>query len=128
MPMGKVLTHYLRERTSKRHTPSPRNFVFPSLKRQTSEFAAGLQRLIRLAWQKRTALMCAEAVPWRCHRSRSADALAVLGIRVEHIMSKNRSQLHSLTSFARVRRSCITYPGYKDDHLLSSNVRTVSKE
>jgi len=95
---------------------------------QTSEFDAGLQRLIKLARQKRTALMCAEAVPWRCHRSLIADALTVLGIRVEDIMSKNRSQLHSLTSFARVRRSCITYPGYKDDRLLSSNVRTVSKE
>ena len=72
--------------------------------------------------------MCAEAVPWRCHRSLIADALTVLGIRVEDIMSKNRSQLHSLTSFARVRRRCITYPGYKDDRLLSSDVGTVSKE
>jgi Protein of unknown function, DUF488 len=87
---------------------------------QTSEFDAGLQRLIKLARQKRSALMCAEAVPWRCHRSLIADALTVLGIRVEDIMSKNRSQLHSLTSFARVRRSCITYPGYKDDRPLSS--------
>jgi uncharacterized protein (DUF488 family) len=95
---------------------------------QTSEFDAGLQRLIKLARQKRTALMCAEAVPWRCHRSLIADALTVLGIRVEDIMSKNRSHLHSLTSFARVRRSSITYPGYKDDSLLSSNVRAVSKE
>jgi uncharacterized protein (DUF488 family) len=95
---------------------------------QTSEFNAGLQRLIKLARQKRTALMCAEAVPWRCHRSLIADALTVLGIRVEDIMSKNRSQLHSLTSFARVRRRCITYPGYKDDRLLSSDVRTAPKE
>jgi uncharacterized protein (DUF488 family) len=95
---------------------------------QTSEFNAGLQRLVKLARQKRTALMCAEAVPWRCHRSLIADALTVLGIRVEDIMSKNRSQLHSLTSFARVRCSCITYPGYKDNRLLSSDVGTVSKE
>jgi uncharacterized protein (DUF488 family) len=79
---------------------------------QTSEFNAGLQRLIKLARQRRTALMCAEAVPWRCHRSLIADALTVLGIRVEDIMSKNRSQLYSLTFFARVRRSRITYPGY----------------
>jgi len=77
---------------------------------QTSEFDAGLQRLIKLVRQKRSTLMCAEAVPWRCHRSLIADALTVLGIRVEDIMSKNRSQLHSLTSFARVRRSRITYP------------------
>ena len=54
--------------------------------------------------------MCAEAVPWRCHRSLIADALTVLGIRVEDIMSKTRSQLHSLTSFGRVRHGRITYP------------------
>jgi uncharacterized protein (DUF488 family) len=77
---------------------------------QSSEFDAGVQRLIKLAGQKRSALMCAEAVPWRCHRSLIADALTVLGIRVEDIMSKNRSQVHSLTSFGRVRRSRITYP------------------
>jgi len=80
---------------------------------QTSEFDAGLQRLIKLAGQKRSALMCAEAVPWRCHRSLIADALTVLGIRVEHIMSKNRSHVHSLTSFGRVRHSRITYPNSK---------------
>jgi uncharacterized protein (DUF488 family) len=78
---------------------------------QTSEFDAGLQRLIKLARQKRSALMCAEAVPWRCHRSLIADALTVLGIRVEDIMSKNRSTLHRLTCFGRVRRGRITYPG-----------------
>ena len=95
---------------------------------QTPQFEAGLAELIELAKQERTAIMCAEAVPWRCHRSLIADALTVLGIRVEDIMSKNRSQLHSLTSFARLRCSCITYPGYKDNRLLSSDVRTVSKE
>jgi len=77
---------------------------------QTSEFDAGLQRLIKLAGQKRRALMCAEAVPWPCHRSLIADALTVLGIRVEDIMSKTRSQVHSLTSFGRVRRNRVTYP------------------
>src|ERR1700675_4912364 len=77
---------------------------------QTSEFDAGLQRLIKLARQKRSTLMCAEAVPWRCHRSLIADALTVHGIRVKDIMNKNRSQLHSLTSFGRVRRKRITYP------------------
>jgi uncharacterized protein (DUF488 family) len=54
---------------------------------QTSEFDAGLRRLIKLAGQKRSALMCAEAVPWRCHRSLIADALIVHGNRVEHFMS-----------------------------------------
>jgi hypothetical protein len=94
---------------------------------QTSEFKAGVQRLIKLARQKRTALMCAEAVPWRCHRSLIADALTVLGIRVEDIMSKTCSQLHSLTSFIRVRRGCITYPGYKGK-LLSLHVRTAPRK
>ena len=95
---------------------------------QTSEFDAGLQRLIKLARQKRSALMCAEAVPWRCHRSLIADALTVLGICVEDIMSKSRSQLHSLTSFALVRSGRVTYPRSKGSRLLSSRVRTSRKE
>ena len=95
---------------------------------QTSEFDAGLQRLIKLARQKRSALMCAEAVPWRCHRSLIADALTVLGIRVEDIMSKNRSHVHSVTSFGRVRQSRITYPNSKSSRSLSSHVRTSRKE
>jgi uncharacterized protein (DUF488 family) len=77
---------------------------------QTSEFEAGLQRLMKLAAQKRSAIMCAEAVPWRCHRSLIADALTVRGIRVDDIMSMKRSQLHSLISFARVQGHRITYP------------------
>jgi uncharacterized protein (DUF488 family) len=80
---------------------------------QTTEFEAGLQRLIKLAGQKRSAMMCAEAVPWRCHRSLIADALTVRGIRVHDIMSLKRSQVHSLIPFARVRGHCITYPDPK---------------
>jgi uncharacterized protein (DUF488 family) len=95
---------------------------------QTSEFDAGLQRLIKLTRQKRSALMCAEAVPWRCHRSLIADALTVLGIRVEDIMSKSRSQMHSLTSFARVRSGRVTYPRDKGSQFLSSRVRASRKE
>lgn len=95
---------------------------------QTSEFDAGLERLIKLARQKRSALMCAEAVPWRCHRSLIADALTVLGIRVEDIMSKTRSQLHSLTSFGRVRCNRITYPVSGPSRILSSKVRSKSSE
>ena len=77
---------------------------------QTSEFEAGLQRLIKLAGQKRSAIMCAEAVPWRCHRSLIADALTVRGIRVDEITSMKRSQVHSLIPFARVQDHRITYP------------------
>lgn len=77
---------------------------------QTPEFAAGLKRLIEAAEIKPTAIMCAEAVPWRCHRSLIADALTVAGFRVEEIMSKTRSQLHKLTPFAKVGGHQITYP------------------
>jgi uncharacterized protein (DUF488 family) len=77
---------------------------------QTSEFEAGLHRLMKLAGQKRSAIMCAEAVPWRCHRSLIADALTVRGIRVDDIMSMKRSQVHLLIAFARVRGHRITYP------------------
>ena len=77
---------------------------------QTPDFKAGLQRLIKLAKQKRSALMCAEAVPWRCHRSLIADALTVRGIRVDDIMSMKHSQVHVLTLFGRVQGNRITYP------------------
>jgi uncharacterized protein (DUF488 family) len=77
---------------------------------QTSEFDAGLHRLMKLAGQKRSAIMCAEAVPWRCHRSLIADALTVRGIQVEDIMNKKRSQVHSLIPFAIVQGHRITYP------------------
>jgi uncharacterized protein (DUF488 family) len=77
---------------------------------QTAEFDEGLKRLIRLARQKRSAIMCAEAVPWRCHRSLIGDALVVRGIRVEDIMSEKTLRPHSLTSFARARKNVITYP------------------
>jgi uncharacterized protein (DUF488 family) len=88
---------------------------------QTSEFEAGLHRLMKLAGQKRSAIMCAEAVPWRCHRSLIADALTVRGIQVDHIMSMKRSQVHSLTSFAHVLGSGIIYPHDKTSRLRSSS-------
>jgi uncharacterized protein (DUF488 family) len=77
---------------------------------QTPEFAQSLEELIRLASQGRIVLMCAEAVPWRCHRSLIADALLVRGIRTEDIMSATRRQVHTLTPFAKVRGTAITYP------------------
>lgn len=76
----------------------------------TRKFEEGLARLLKLAREKRCALMCAEAVPWRCHRSLIADALVVRGNAVEHIMSGKRRQKHSLTPFAKVERLRITYP------------------
>jgi hypothetical protein len=77
---------------------------------QTPEFAQSLEELIRLANQDRIVLMCAEAVPLRCYRSLLADALLIRGIRTEDIMSATRRQVHTLTPFAKVRGTTITYP------------------
>ena len=77
---------------------------------QTAEFAEALDHAIRLAKERPSALMCAEAVPWRCHRSLVADALVVRGIRVEEIVSAAQPKEHKLTPFARVRGTRITYP------------------
>lgn len=77
---------------------------------QTATFSEQLADLIAKASRERIALMCAEAVPWRCHRSLIADALVVHGLRVEEVSSKTRSQIHHLTPFAVVRGTVITYP------------------
>jgi uncharacterized protein (DUF488 family) len=77
---------------------------------QTSEFADNLAELIAKATRERIVLMCAEAVPWRCHRSLIADALLVRDLRVEEIISKTRCQPHGLTAFAHVSGTTITYP------------------
>jgi uncharacterized protein (DUF488 family) len=76
----------------------------------TPEFERGLAELMRIAAGARTAIMCAEAVPWRCHRSLVADALSVQDMRVEHILSATRAQAHALTAFAAVRGTRVTYP------------------
>ncbi len=77
---------------------------------QTPEFEETLEKLIEMASHDRIVLMCAEAVPWRCHRSLIADALLVRGICTEDIMSPTRRQVHKLTPFAKVRGATITYP------------------
>src|SRR5450631_2241669 len=77
---------------------------------QTPEFEAGLEQLIQGAACEQTVIMCAETVPWRCHRSLISDALKVRGVQVEHIMSESRTQLHLLTPFAKVSGIRITYP------------------
>jgi uncharacterized protein (DUF488 family) len=77
---------------------------------QTTGFEEGLQKLIALARQEQAAIMCAEAVPWRCHRSLIADALAVRGISVRHIISGTRAEPHALTPFAHVQGTRVTYP------------------
>lgn len=77
---------------------------------QTAAFRESLSRCIALARRERVALMCAEAVPWRCHRSLIADALLVRGIEVREITSGIRSRRHVLTPWARVKGTRVTYP------------------
>ncbi len=89
------------------HSPAFRGYADYLL---TPEFEGHLQGLMDLARRQRLALMCAEAVPWRCHRSLIADALLVRGFRVEHILSPTASQPHRLTPFARVEGTRLTYP------------------
>ena len=83
---------------------------------QTSKFERALASLIKLTNKRRLALMCAEAVPWRCHRSLIADALKVHRIAVEDIMSLSSRRAHTLTSFARVRNGKITYPAINTEN------------
>jgi uncharacterized protein (DUF488 family) len=77
---------------------------------QSPEFEEALATLIEMGRQKRVAMMCAEAVPWRCHRSLVADALSVHGIVVVEILSGSNYRMHALTPFARVQGTKITYP------------------
>jgi uncharacterized protein (DUF488 family) len=77
---------------------------------QTKEFEENLKRCMALARHERVVLMCAEAVPWRCHRSLIADALLVRGIEVKEITSGVRARPHALTPWARVKGVRVTYP------------------
>ena len=76
----------------------------------TPVFESSLQQLLERADGERVALMCAEAVPWRCHRSLIADALVARGVAVEHILGATRTQTHALRPWARVEGTRITYP------------------
>jgi uncharacterized protein (DUF488 family) len=77
---------------------------------QSAEFAAAVDELIAVGRDKRVAIMCAEAVPWRCHRSLVADALNVRGVPVEEILSPSSHRPHKLTPFAHVEGRTVTYP------------------
>ena len=77
---------------------------------QTSAFEENLNQCIALAKRERVVLMCAEGVPWRCHRSLIADALLVKGIEAREITSGVRARRHSLTQWARVTGTRVTYP------------------
>jgi uncharacterized protein (DUF488 family) len=82
---------------------------------QTEDFVAALESLMAESRKAPTVIMCAEAVPWRCHRSLIADALAVRGWTVRHIMTKTKADVHRLTPFAVAEGDRITYP--PPDHL-----------
>jgi uncharacterized protein (DUF488 family) len=77
---------------------------------QTAEFERAIDDLITRAAAHRTVIMCAEAVPWRCHRSLVGDALLVRGIHVEDVISEKSSRPHELTAWARVEGLQVTYP------------------
>ncbi len=77
---------------------------------QTPEFEENLHELLDLLVKERVALMCAEAVPWRCHRSLIADALSLRRIRVAHIMGRGHVETHTVTPWAKVSGTSITYP------------------
>jgi uncharacterized protein (DUF488 family) len=76
----------------------------------TPEFTLGLDKLTSTAEQKTVTIMCAEAVPWRCHRSLISDALTILGWQVLHIQSRKTASPHKLTPFLKVQDGKITYP------------------
>jgi DNA-3-methyladenine glycosylase II len=76
----------------------------------TETFESGLAQLATLSRDGTVAMMCAEAVPWRCHRSLVADALVARGARVEHIMTRTRANPHRMTPFAELRGSQVVYP------------------
>jgi uncharacterized protein (DUF488 family) len=77
---------------------------------QTDEFEESLMTLVDLAGKRKTAIMCAEAVPWKCHRSLIGDALTVRGIAVMDIMSRTSIKPHTLTPWAEVRGTRVIYP------------------
>ncbi len=84
---------------------------------QTTDFEENLKKLAELAAKELVAIMCAETLPWRCHRSLIADALSVRGFEVEHIMSREKSQRHRLTPWIKIEGTKITYPAKAEENI-----------
>ncbi|MDQ6660832.1 MAG: DUF488 domain-containing protein [Chloroflexota bacterium] len=113
---------YLKKLGGFRHTTSAsintgwRNLSFRGYAdyMSTEEFQEGLQELEALAQKKTVAILCAEAVPWRCHRSLIADALTTQGWQVLHIQSKKTAKPHTPTPFLRVQDGKLTYPAVEE--------------
>ena len=78
---------------------------------QTPEFEQAVQELITAGGHQQCAIMCAESVPWRCHRSLIADVLTARGVAVEHIMGPGARRPHEMTQFAAVEGPRVIYPG-----------------
>ena len=78
---------------------------------ETDEFRAGIARLLEVARARPTAIMCAEAVWWRCHRSLISDYLKAKGVEVMHIMAPGKSETHPITSAARIVNGELSYRG-----------------
>jgi len=83
---------------------------------QTDEFDRALEELMAQGENDRTAIMCAEAVPWRCHRSLVADALVARGWEVTHILGAGQGKSHHLTTFAMIQAGRLIYPVPSDQH------------
>jgi len=81
----------------------------------TPGFSKGLEALTKIASKRTTAIMCAEAVPWRCHRSLIADALSKKGWAVKDIIGTSTAKKHRLTPFLKVRKGQLIYPEPKVD-------------
>jgi len=77
---------------------------------QTASFQHALEMIMQMSCERRVGMMCAEAVPWRCHRSLVADALTVHAVPVVEILSESSYRMHSITAFAKVEGTTITYP------------------
>ncbi len=78
---------------------------------QTQEFVEGIDQLVGLAQEGQVAIMCAEVLPWRCHRWLIADALLVRGVQVGHIMTIKTRSKHTLTKWVHIKGTQIIYPG-----------------
>jgi uncharacterized protein (DUF488 family) len=77
----------------------------------SDEFRQGVEKLLEVAWQKRTAIMCAEGLFWQCHRRLVSDFLVATGVAVQHIMPSGDLRLHPLTSGVAIEGGRVTYPG-----------------
>jgi uncharacterized protein (DUF488 family) len=77
---------------------------------QTDEFKAGFDVLVEAAGTKTTAIMCSEAVPWRCHRTLVSDALTHATFEVRHITGAGTPSVHKYTPFLKIRKGVLTYP------------------